>query len=72
MFNKRFNAYPIVICKITPMQWHDKFACKRTQEVNLQDVTVYVSQQASQEAIDDLSEILLLFFWFCNYGSLHL
>lgn len=44
MFNKRFNAYPIVICKITPMQWHDKFACKHTQEVNLQDVIVYVSQ----------------------------
>lgn len=44
MFNQRFNAHHIVICKITPMQWHDKFACKHTQEVNLQDVIVYVSQ----------------------------
>lgn len=42
MFNKRFNAHRIVVHKTTPMQWHDKVACKPTQEVNLQDVTVYV------------------------------
>lgn len=64
MFNKRFNAHSIVVHKITPMQWHGKVAYKHTQEVNLQDVTVYVSFQTSQKAIDDPSEIFF-FLPFC-------
>lgn len=32
-----------VFHEIAPLQWYDEVACKYTQEVNLQDVTVYVS-----------------------------